>query len=363
MRTFVRPSSLINSANCVAALLLLTLTIGCGREPDIVQYTIDPAMPAALNTDTRMLGAIVPNGSDVWFYKLTGDVPATEQIDEQFRGWVASEKFVNGNPQLEMPEGWLRKPGSSMRYATIEIPAGEPPLEVSVSKLAKSDDWDSQVLDNVNRWRKQLGLEPSAQRWAGAVALTDEEGAEPGIWVDLVGQLDSSTSPGMPPFASQMGQPMGSPMEQPPAASQSPGKPPIEYEKPEQWEVGKTSSMRWASFSVGPKDKSAELTVIPAGGDLRGNIQRWLGQIRPDGVKDADVDAVISQASPVTVGGIESQRFLMTGTGDAPQSIDATIVPLGDGISLFIKMTGDSETVAAESERIQQFLDSLKLNS
>ena len=46
-------------------------------------------------------------------------------------------------------------------------------------------------------------------------------------------------------------------------------------------------------------------------------------------------------------------------SGDA---IDATIIPLSDGISLFVKMTGPAKTVAGQAEAIASFLKSLKLN-
>lgn len=332
-------------------VLAIGLSIGCKREPDIVQYTIDPSMPAALSSETRMLGVIVPQESEVWFYKLTGDAPLIDKVSEEYRAWAQQVSFANGKPQFDLPDGWVQKPGSSMRFATLEIPVGEPPLEVSISSLPKNDSWDKVVMANVNRWREQLGLQPSSEQWAGAELLSETQSDEPAIWVDITGQATTGSMPPMvPPTASATATAAA-----PPA--------PIAFNKPEAWQEGKTSSMRWAAFTVGPEDKSAELTVIPAGGDLRGNIERWLGQIRPDGVTDEDVDAVISAASDVTVDGIQSQRFVMTGTGEAPQAIDATIVPLGEGFSLFIKMTGNADTVAAESERIQQFLDSLKLNS
>lgn len=344
----------------VAAALLLSL--GCGTEPDIVQYTVDTRMPDVLKNDTRLLGAIVPNESDVWFFKLTGENESVDQVASELRQWVIDVQFEQGAPILNLPEGWIEKPASAMRFTTIEIPVGDPPLEISVSKLSMSDDWSELVAANVNRWRDQMGLEPSDAKWAGAELLSQQDSDTPAIWVDLTGQLGGGTSmSAQPPFAG--GQP---PLAagQPPANSPPPSsKPPIEFDEPESWRQGKTSSMRWAAFIVGPEDKSAEITVIPAGGDLRGNIQRWMGQIQPDGVTEEQVDTVISKASPVTVDGIESQRFYMTGTGEPQQAIDATIVPLGEGFSLFIKMTGDAETVAAESERIQQFLDSLKLNS
>ena len=126
------------------------------------------------------------------------------------------------------------------------------------------------------------------------------------------------------------------------------------------------SSMRLAAFNVGPEDKSAEITVIPAGGDLRGNVARWLGQVRDGKVPDEIVDQALKDALNVTVAGKPGKRFVLMGEKDTDPSmaIDATIVPLGsDGTtSLFIKMFGAAETVEGQADAIDSFLKSLKLN-
>jgi hypothetical protein len=360
-------------------LALVALLGGCAAEPDITQYTIDTRVPEILSQETRMVGAIVPQQDDVWFYKMTGDSQMVQQVAADVRLWVEGLQYSGGEPQLDLPAGWSRKPATSMRFATVEVPVGDPPLEISVSKLAKTDDWPELVSLNVNRWRGQMGLAPSDAQWAGAEVMGSPGAAEPSIWVDLTGEMGEMSMGG--PAAAMSGMPGLGPASSMPAgglpsdalgggslgatAGENPGAAagdaPIEYTVPEGWEAGKMSSMRWAAFNVGSGDGAAELTVIPAGGDVRGNIQRWMGQIRPDGVAPEAVDAVIDQGEEVTVDGRPAQRFLIPGTGQRAQAIDATIVSLGEGFSLFIKMTGDAETVAAQSDAIQQFLDSLKL--
>src|SRR5690606_28761045 len=53
----------------VVVVAILTFA-GCDQTPPIRQYTIDTQMPAALRSQDRMLGAIVPQDSAVWFFKL-----------------------------------------------------------------------------------------------------------------------------------------------------------------------------------------------------------------------------------------------------------------------------------------------------
>lgn len=168
----------------------------------------------------------------------------------------------------------------------------------------------------------------------------------------------------LPPMGNGQSPPGGASGNVPAAAGNGgqTGSQDLTYDTPEGWRPGKMSAMRWLAFNVGPEDRAAELTVIPAGGDVRGNVRRWLGQIRPDGVDDELLDKVIDEAQEVTVDGRRGQRFLLPGSGDKPSAIDATIVPLEEGRSLFIKMTGDAQTVAEHSDELGQFLESFQMN-
>ena len=92
-------------------------------------------------------------------------------------------------------------------------------------------------------------------------------------------------------------------------------------------------------------------------------------------VTDEMVDEALESAEELEVGGRDSQRFILKGDeknekssddqkGDdqtGGQSIDATIVPLEDNFSLFIKMTGPTETVKEQHDALTSFLKSIEL--
>ena len=121
--------------------------------------------------------------------------------------------------------------------------------------------------------------------------------------------------------------------------------------------------MRWAAFNVGEGDSAAELTVIAAAGDTRANVARWLGEIRDDKAPTEVVDEALLAAIDVDVDGRVSQRFILAGDGShSDRMIDATIVPLDDGMSLFIKMMGPATTLEQEADAVEAFLTSLQLN-
>lgn len=385
------PTHLLNSAwiqsltrpSLLSFLLTSTLICctGCDDTEPIVTYTVPTKLPAQLQAGKqRMLAAMVPSGDQVWFFKVMGPEDAIDVIDDQFRTFVADIQLSGGIPQLDqLPEGWKRGGQKMMRYASIDVDTPSKQLDISISKLGLLEDWDAMVAMNVNRWRGQLGLDSSDEKWAAAESMEVESADQTSVWVDLVGDTASnSMTPSQPPFArgaapfaggqtSPMPLP-GSPAGPPetatadaPAEPMTPD-PRLKFDRPEGWRDGRMSSMRMAAFNVGPEDAAAEITIIPAGGDLRGNVARWLGQVRGGAAPDDVVDQAMDEAQTVDVDGREGKRFYLAGGGESEKAIDATIVPMESGMSLFIKMTGPEGTVADQTDQIAAFLKSLKLD-
>lgn len=346
----------------MAVLLTFAAIVGCDSSDPIVTYTIDTKVPEQLQVGKdRMLAAMVPKGDQVWFFKVSGPEKPIGEIEATFRRFVSSIEFADDAPVLEdLPARWRRSGEKPMRYASIDVETPDKQLDISISKLARQEDWDNQVNMNVNRWRGQLGLSPSKEKWAEAEEFEIAAADAPGVWVDLLGQPGGATM--TPPFASG---PLGPGKVADSATPSQPISPTprLKFERPEGWRDGRMSSMRMAAFDIGPEDSPAELTVIPAGGDLRVNVARWLGQIRGGDVPDKVVDQALADAQAVDVDGRPGQRFLLT--GEDPESgtaIDATVVPMDGGGSLFVKMTGPAKTVMEQSDAIASFLDSLQLN-
>lgn len=124
--------------------------------------TSTPTSPAASAPgDKRMLAAIVLRADKAWFFKAVGpDAQLAAQADA-FRSLVRSIRFVDEKPQWTLPEGWREKPGSGMRFATLEFGPADGPLELSVIPLGvPPGDPSAYVLSNVNRWRQQVQLPP-----------------------------------------------------------------------------------------------------------------------------------------------------------------------------------------------------------
>ena len=382
MSRISKPGLIPNSGHCLLAVrrfavILLTAAAiaGCDRPDPIVTYTVPTRVPPQLQAERdRMLAAIVPKGDQVWFFKVTGPEQAIGGIETTFRDFVRAIEFGDDQPLLEsLPDGWRRGGEKPMRYATLDVDTPGKQLNISISQLGRQDDWDEQVKMNVNRWRGQLGLSPSQAKWAAGEDLEIAAADGPSVWVDLLGD-PAGGSPMTPPLAganvamgsSRTGSSEADGSGVNPggrAAEPIPADPRLKFERPKGWRDGRMTSMRMAAFSIGPEDSPAELTIIPAGGDLRGNVARWLGQVRKGEVPDEVVDQALADATTVDVDGRTGQRFLLTGEdASAGTAIDATIVPLNDGMSLFVKMTGPAKTVSDQSDAIASFLQSLELN-
>ena len=359
-------------STAVMLLLVAAICLGCNEKPMIRQYTIPGKMPAVLVTSDRMLGAILPQDSVVWFVKVVGPAESVKLAEAQIRTFATELKFNADGPILsKLPAGWNRGPEKQMRFATLLVDTPESQLDISISQLPLSGDWDEQVAMNVNRWRGQMKLPASTEKWAGAepiqvAAAVDKQA----VWVDLTGDMGAGPSmPSMtsssPPFTQMAA---ASPVVSPESAASQVAPAPdseLKYEKPEQWRAGKMSMMRLAAFSIGPEDEPAELTIIQAGGDLRGNVARWLGQVRGDSPPDKVVDDALALGEPIKVSGRDAQRYYLSGgetANEAPaQAIDATIVPMENGMNMFVKATGPLKTIQAEKDRIGDFIRSLQL--
>jgi hypothetical protein len=133
-----------------------------------------------------VLAAILRHGNQTWFFKL--NAPAAE-IASSKGEFIAFLTGLHGAPvapppppelppapekpriSLDVPDGWEKSAGSSMRVASFRIP-GAAVADGDVSVIPLTGDGGS-TLDNVNRWREQLKLP----------ALKAE--GEPGAWTTM----------------------------------------------------------------------------------------------------------------------------------------------------------------------------------
>src|SRR5262249_15268333 len=142
-----------------------------------------------------------------------------------------------------LPSGWRESAGKSpTRFATLR--AGTDSLEVSISSLGQEA---SDVKNNVNRWRGQLGLKPvanDAELAASSKPITVDGHAA--HLIDLVGATGETPAAAPREFSPNASAPTG-----PSAAAALPNETkPITYSIPPGWTELPASGMRAAAFRV-----------------------------------------------------------------------------------------------------------------
>ncbi|MDQ8204561.1 hypothetical protein [Pelagicoccus sp. SDUM812003] len=122
---------------------------------------------------TRIYAAVLMYGGQSWFFKMTGPSQAVESqipaFDEMMRGLQLDEpEMAAGAAEPDMsesdhvhftaPKGWVESEGSSLRIASYKIEKeGLPPADFAITSFPGDTGG---LTANVNRWRRQIGLEP-----------------------------------------------------------------------------------------------------------------------------------------------------------------------------------------------------------
>lgn len=364
------------------------MLIGCNRGEQISSYTVPkpelvyeanhvdredegerpagPMMGADVSKSDRLIGAIVPRGEQTWFFKMTGPDGAVQDQMEEFLELIQSLEFPadDGKPSWTAPDGWMERPGSGMRVATLLAESDEGDvLQTTVIPLPSSaGDETELLLSNVNRWRTQVGLpevsrsELFSQKSPVEEVRQIEVGGIPVTLVNLAG-IDAP---------SRVGRQFGpSPAGEKPTADSG-----LKYNAPEGWQPGKSGGLRMAAFVVTenqePLDsagkppegtKAVEITIIPlaaAAGELLPNVNRWAQQV---GMKEMDAAELKSSLKPISLGDVDGQYVELFGD---EQAILGAIAVSGDR-SWFVKLMGDTELAKRERENFRAFVESVRL--
>ena len=188
----------------IACGLLVVALAGC--EEEIRSYQVprlqplEPSPPRGERTEQRLLGAIITHGDRTWFFKVVGPVQWISDQKEAVEKFIGSVRFREDRPiGWEVPAGWQQQPGSARgfvrRYATFLLGPEDRRLELTVIPLARQG-----VIENVNRWRDQLGLEPiDATELEECTRELELDGVRATL-VDLTGM--STATANKAPFAS-----------------------------------------------------------------------------------------------------------------------------------------------------------------
>jgi hypothetical protein len=341
----------------VVLAITTAISVGCAPEPKITTHQVSkersghlalrgPKLtPASAENasrpakqKTRMVVGLFEKPDATWFFKISGPAARVTETEDQWRPFLESVQFEDGKPNWKLPEGWTESGQKPMRYKTLVMGDGKPPIELAISSLGPDQD----LLLNVNRWRKQLNLDDVTQRGLdeqltktksadGEFLLFDQDGMGSG------GMTPPFARGGAAPFAS--GAPMAqSPPSQPEAEQTqrrmvvglfeqpsatwffkitgpddrvssteeqwSPfmksikfkdGKP--VWELPEGWTESGPKPMRFQTLVMGDDKPPIELAISSLGPDqdLLLNVNRWRGQLKLEDIEQDELETALTK--------------------------------------------------------------------
>jgi hypothetical protein len=323
---------------------LAILAGGC-RKPEEVRHYQAPKDPM-----WRMVAAIVPAANETWFFKVVAPPRRLSASMDEFTGFIRSLKIAE-SVTWTLPPGWTAESGSGERRSTLRFGKDDPRLEVSVVRLPADAGG---VLQNVNRWRGQLGLDSIGEAALASQSTPLEVSGAKVILVDLQG-------PRKPAMGPKMGGSMGGP--EPERAS--PEKPSMAdyrsmfgYQVPGGWvENPKPQKDRILEFRAGEGGSAAlvTLSIFPGmTGDVAMNVNRWRQQA---GLEPLEPAAAEGMARTMTF--LNRDGFYVEVLG-ASRGIICVFV-LDQQASMFLKMDGTAETVDRQKPLFHAFLQSLKV--
>jgi hypothetical protein len=312
-----------------AVLFLAALAAGC--EGDAIRtYRVPRPEPV------RLLAAIVPQGKDMWFFKLVGPASAVGQENEAFTQFVRSLRFTGEKDEpvrWTVPEGWQKQPVSGMRYAAFRLgPNGALP-ELTVFRLGKSP-----LLDNVNRWRQRdLGLKPIKEDELGKVT---EKLADSDLDVTMVDMIGPGTARGRSmrsPHPTRMGRGEDA-----------------TWTVPSGWKKLPLKEFQKAHFQAGEGVRAFVTQMAPRFANLAMNINRWREKV---GLPEVDDEEAARQPSrDIRVGGSPGKYFDIKG----PKLRTLIVMVVRDEASWFFRIEGPSAAVAAQKKAFEEFVRSVK---
>jgi hypothetical protein len=303
-----------------------------------------------------MLAAVIPHGDEVWFLKMQGPDQLImahkaefDQVLRSFRFLEQKDKENDKPVSWTTPPGWKTEPPTKMRYATLVLNTKDASLDLSITRLPGGGN----VVANINRWRKQLGLNPIAAIDLPKVTTQVKLDSETAVAIDFVGvaQKSAAMAPGLE--------------RQPPAPPPEAAAPPFEYTMPNGWTplVEKSSTFpAVVSFQVLEGSQEAKVTVhrlSAESGSLADNIDRWRRQI---GLPTATAEELKNSVREFTVSGIRSPYVDLVGPRNSagePKRMLAAAIPQGGSIWYF-KILGPAELVGRQKAAFEAFMSSVR---
>lgn len=190
-----------------------------GAEAELFDLVSDKGIVE--NEKGRVVVAMLPHGGTTWFFKMSGADESVRAQKPTFIEFLKSVEFrpghadsspgrftstnvkrvpggepskgSSGRPEWHVPSGWEEVPPPQMLLAKFVMPdKDQPKAEVTVSVLPGDAGG---VLQNVNRWRRQIKLDPVQQDSLEKMTTSLDLAEGKAILIDLSGENPTNGQP------------------------------------------------------------------------------------------------------------------------------------------------------------------------
>ena len=371
-------------------VLTAIFPIGCRPQEQIKTYTVPRTSPPRTPVDVdavtseldHILVAILPQQDKAWFFKLVGKAPAIARQRETVKAFLATIKLADSAEELpswELPEGWREEPPTSkLRLATLLVPDESGSIELAVSSLPLSGDWEDFLVPNVRRWLGQLKRSPLTTETINRLAEKWATQSGPATVLELSGVMSSPgagnapAGAGMPQAGvgipqAKAGNPhtkMGLPPDSVASTEAQSPKGSLKFKKPKDWQLGKQTEMRKAAFLLpggGPSDQVVVTSFSaksPQMAEVAPNVRRWAGQVGTTSLADADIEKL---TEPISISGLDGTYLeLISPDEAAAQRAIYVAMVKRQGMVWFFKMDGNPDLVTGQRAAFREFLESVR---
>lgn len=348
---------------------------------------------------------------DVQVYKVAKEHPEVQPMAADPSGAppMGRPETASAPPSLkwQLPPGWEEVPPGEIRLASFKVQGQEgKTADVSIIPLPGLAGTD---LDNVNRWRGQVGLPPvtaeelpklatpveitgqQAQLYdqAGKLAASGEKGRilaalmrhegvawffkmtgddalveqQKPVFVGFLQSLSFVAAPPaeLPPSHPPIGDMSNAAPPPASAASARPDKP--AWQVPAGWQEVPGGDFLAAKFLITGADKAqaaVNVSVSPGdGGGVVGNVNRWRRQLGLAELSEGDIKKLVTPVeSPAGKGVLADLTGTDAKTGQKARLV-GVILPQASQ-TWFYKLMGNEQVVGREREAFTQFVQTAK---
>ena len=373
---------------------LAWMAAGCGKDEVRVYQAPQDAPPVAA-ANPQGGAALTPAASEIPRSAASGS-PSS----------AGPESSASERPAVPwtVPAGWEEKPASGMRVASygVKRPDGR---SVDISVVAMGGGAGGE-LENVNRWRDQIGLEPATEadlaglrsiipagnrqvvmyELDGKKAVLDGKypartlaaimpAGEMTVFFKITGEsaLVAEQKPQFLAWLKSVDTGGGGGESAPEASASSSAPAPASapavsggsggtdglpnWQVPSGWKAAGPKPMRLASFDIPDAAGNGDVSISKLsgnGGGLLANVNRWRGQV---GLAPLEAGALAANSKAVATAGGDSGTWVeLVGT---EKTILGAIVARGE-VSWFFKLTAPSAVAAQNREAFEQFVRSIR---